>query len=263
MGAAGLFGEAGCGKTRLARILLHEFADANWLTGYLPGPAGTPRDMLAALEPEAVREPGAVGAADLQSRIAWLAREGRPMLLAVDDVQAARGTDFLETLRTLLNVEKDGGRVLSLLLIGQPGMERRLAAASFFDTRLGARAILNRMTRDETKLYMLSHLKNAGSRQGIFTHQAAERVVSLSRGTPRQVNRLCEMSLVIAFGLESEKIGPDIVDMAAADLDMPPDEDAAFLPWPHPKSAATEAEAGYDAEAEAGDDVLAGLSAEP
>ena len=63
MGAAGLFGEAGCGKTKIARILLQEFSDANWLTGYLPSPAGTPGDILAALDPEANPKPGSAGMA--------------------------------------------------------------------------------------------------------------------------------------------------------------------------------------------------------
>ena len=176
----------------------------------------------------------------------------------MDDVQTARGTDFLETLRTLLNVEEEGIRALSLLLIGQPGMERRLAAASSFNTRLGVMAILDRMTEDETRMYILSHLKNAGSRHGIFTRQAAEHVVRLSRGIPRQINRLCEMSLVIAYGLESVKIGPDIVDMAAGDLDMLPDDNATFFPWPHPEPMADKS----GGEAESGGDILAGLAAE-
>jgi general secretion pathway protein A len=254
-GVAGMFGEPGVGKTRIAMTLLREFADAGWLTGYLPNPLGTPGDIAAALDPAAA--PADYGdPARLRTFLAGLARDEKPALLAVDDVQTARGTDFLETLRTMLNVEYEGRRPLSLLLLGQAGMERRLAAASSFNTRLDARAVLLPMDDDESKRYILARLKAAGSRQGIFTRQAAELAVRLAKGNPRQINRLCELSLVVAYGLESEKVGPEIVEMAAGDLDMLPAGDASFLAWPHP-----EAEKAAEEEQPAGEDILAELDA--
>jgi type II secretory pathway predicted ATPase ExeA len=180
----------------------------------------------------------------------------------VDDVQAARGTDFLETLRTLLNIEHDGIKALSILLVGQGGprgMERKLAAASGFDGQLLVRAVLDRMTAEETRLYILARLKIAGSKQGILTKYAADLVVKYSRGVPRQVNRLCELSLVIAYGLEEKKVTPEIVEMAAADLDMLPAEEAAFFAWPRPaRPEPPEPEPEPPEE----DDILAGLAAE-
>jgi general secretion pathway protein A len=255
-GAAGLFGEPGVGKTRIAKSLLDEFSAAGWLAGYLPNPLGTPGDILAALEPSAAPRSPVGGLAELQAFAAARARSGQPAVLAVDDVQAARGTDFLEIVRTLLNIEYGGRRSLSLLLIGQPGMERRLAAASSFNTRLDARAVLSPMTDEEARLYILARLKAAGSRQGIFTRQAAENLVRLGKGNPRQLNRLCELSLVVAYGLESEKVGPEIVEMAAGDLDLLPAGDAGFLPWPHPAGDGD----GEKGEAEPGEeDILAAL----
>lgn len=260
MGASALFGGPGVGKSRLARILLAEFAAARWATGYMTGPFGTARDALAALRPEA-RIPGGAGLPELRHFLLSRARARQPVLLAVDDVQAARGSDFLEMLRTLLNVELDGVGALSILLIGQAGMERRLEAASGFNGRMAARAVLEPMTDEETRIYILARLKAAGSRHGIFTRQAAERVVDLSRGIPRQVNRLCEMSLVIAYGLDEDRVGPDIVEMAAADLDLLPPGEAAFFPWPHPEpgDGAPEEEAEEKPD---GEDILAALPAE-
>ncbi len=256
MGASALFGEAGSGKTHVARMVLAEFAAARWAVCYLPNPFGTPRGILAALDREALAAVPAnsAGLSELEACLAARAAARRPALLAVDDVQAARGADFLETLRTLLNIEYDGVRALSVLLIGQAGMERRLAAASGFDGQLLARAVLEPMTDEETRLYILARLKAAGSRQGIFTKHAADRVVDLSRGFPRQVNRLCEMALVIAYGLGSEKISPDIVEMAASDLDLLPPGEAAFFPWPHPEPAETMEEEEPEEE-----DILAAL----
>jgi Type II secretory pathway, component ExeA (predicted ATPase) len=260
MGASALYGEAGTGKSRVARIIEREFAAARWLTAYLPNPLGSPRDILAALNPGAASlpPPGAFGMIELQHHLLDRSRHNQPVLLVVDDVQTARGTDFIETLRTLLNIENDGVKALSILLVGQAGMERKLAAASGFDGQMMMRAVLDPMTEEETRLYILARLKAAGSKQGIFTKHAAELVVKFSRGAPRQVNRLCELSLVIAYGLEEKRVTPEIVEMAAADLDLLPVGEAAFFHWPHPVAE----EKPPPEEPVEEDDILATLAAE-
>lgn len=234
LGAAGLFGEPGVGKTQLIRTLLTEFAAAGWLVAYIPNPGCTTLDLLSLFSRDAALavRPGESGLAELERFLAGRLKVGRPVLAAVDDVQAARSGELLETLRTMLNIEEDGRRALSLLLAGQAGMERKLELSSGFNTQLAVRALLSPMRPEETKLYVLSRLKAAGSRHGIFTRQAAERLVSLSGGAPRQVNRLCELALVTGFGLDAKKITPDIVDMAAADLDMLSGAENAVFPWP-------------------------------
>lgn len=245
MGASALQGDAGVGKTRLARMIIDEFLAARWLAAYFPGPRGNARDILSRLDPEAAErlDPASSGLTELEAFLGERALAGQPCLLVVDDVQAVRGTEFLELLRSLLNLQPGGRPALSILLVGQPGTERRLAAASALDSQLATRAVLEPMTPDEARLYILARLKAAGSKQGIFTKNAADRVVELSGGVPRQVNRLCEMSLVIAHGLNEHKITPEIVDMAAGDLDLLPGEDAPFHPWPHLDAEAM-AEAG-------------------
>lgn len=260
MGASALFGVPGVGKSRVARIVLQEFAAARWLVAYLPNPVANPREILSVLSPThgALVPGGSTGMIELQSFLLDRARHNQPVLLATDDVQTARGTDFLETLRTLLNIENDGVKALSILLIGQAGMERKLAAASGFDGQLLVRANLEPMLGEETRLYILARLKAAESRQGIFTKHAADLVVKYSRGLPRQVNRLCEMSLVIAYGLEEKKVSPEIVEMAAADLDLLPVDETVFYPWPHP-APEPEPEAAEEPEEE---DILAGLAAD-
>ena len=259
MGASALYGIPGVGKSRIARIVAREFAAAHWLTAYMPAPGGSPRDILAALSPAhaAAVPTGFSGGPELQNFLIDRAVHHQPVLLAVDDVQTARGTDFLETLRTLLNIENDGVKALSILLIGQPAMERKLAAASGFDSQLMIKAVLEPMREEETRLYILARLKAAGSRQGIFTKQAAELVVKYSADVPRQVNRLCEMSLVIAYGLEEAKVSPEIVEMAAADLDLLPAAEQSFFPWPHPPRQPEPEPEEADEE-----DILASLSAE-
>lgn len=259
MGASALFGQAGSGKTRLARVVLQEFTLAHWLTAYIPNPSGTPRDILTALDSSAAAAVpvDAFGMTEIQAFLLDRARHHQPVLLVVDDVQTARGTFFLEILRTLLNIENDGVKALSILLLGQAAMERKLISASNFDSQLLMRAVLEPMSDEETRLYMLARLKAAGSRQGIFTKHSAELVVKFSKGLPRQVNRLCELALVIAYGLEEKKVSPEIVEMAAADLDLLPPGEASFFHWPHP--APVDPVEETPAETPAEEDILASV----
>ena len=261
---AGLYGAAGVGKTIITRMILAEYAEARWLTAYLPSPCCQARDVLAALSPGSALLAGAkAGMSDLFSFLESQAEAGRPVLLAVDDIQATRNSEFLELLRTLLNVESGGRRALSLLLAGQPSMDLRLAAASGFDGQLAVRAVVQPMTNVEAGVYILSRLKAAGSHQGLFTRQAAERVVQLAHGLPRDINRLCELSLVIAYGLGLKKIDPATVEMAAADLDLLPGDDAPFFAWSAPeRPARPEPEVETVKTEAAGVDILASLPAQ-
>ncbi len=262
-GVAGLFGGPGVGKTFIAKLLLDEFREANWQTVYLPNPYANARDLLSLLNPSLAAEckPNASCVMELCETLAALAEAGKFVLLAVDDVQATRNSEFLELLRTLLNIEYDGRRALNLLLIGQAEMELRLKSASGFDSQLSVRAVVTAMDPEEAKLYILARLKEAGSKQGLFTLQAAETVVSLTHGVPRQINRLCELALVIAYGFDAKKIDPNIIKMAAADLDMLPGDETAFFAWSKtPKKKKSEPQPPEAEPAE--DDILASLPAE-
>lgn len=257
---AAVFGEAGVGKTFLIRVLMEEFKEANWLVGYLPNPCADAKDILELFRPDAARTipAKANGMSELKSFLTEQAEIGQPVLLAVDDVQASRNTDFLELLRTLMNIEAGGKKPMSVLLGGQPSMALRLESASRMDTQLSVKAVVTPMLEDEAKLYILSRLKTAGSKQGVFTKQAADRVVELTKGSPRQINRLCELALVIAFGFGVKKIDPTTIEMAAADLDLLPAEETVFFPWERqkPKKRPPEENAPPDEE-----DVLASLDA--
>ena len=233
LGACALMGEPGVGKTQLVRMLLHEFKAANWLTAYLSPPNCSAFDILRQLEPSAVT--------DNPSREAdWLRLEqllhnrladNTPVLLALDDVQSIRGLEFLDYLRNLLNIRANGKAALTLLLSGQPAMEKRLFYAGSLDQQLSVRVILEPLLTEEVKFYILSRLKAAGSQHGLFTRQAAERIVELSQGIPRQINRLCELAMVAAYGLGMKKIDPALIDQAAADLNIIPDSDLSWQDW--------------------------------
>ncbi len=160
----------------------------------------------------------------LAARVQEVAAAGGKLLAVIDEAQTLRDAGILDDLRTLLNVEHDGRPALNLLLCGQPEMRGALAGAGRFDSRLSLEVELHPYDMTETETYMLQRLKDAGCARGIFTRKAAEAVAKISGGNPGDINRLCELALIMAFASRQHKIKPEIVSAAARDLHLPEDE---------------------------------------
>ncbi len=221
LGAAALTGPAGVGKTQVARIVCNELAAAGWITAYLTNPSGTCAEtlsriafLLGTLVPEEAALPA------LMATLTELREAGKKVCLAVDEVHTIHDPDILENLRMLLDQERAERRLLNLVLIGQPAMKKKLAAASDFASHLALNIKMEPMGPEETNNYVLYRLKVAGCNSGIFTRRAADMIYRLAGGLPRNVNRLCELSLVTGFGLGAKKVAPEIVRMAAEDLGL-------------------------------------------
>lgn len=222
LGACSLTGAAGAGKSEMLHLLLNEFGEMGWTGVYVANPARPRQEVLEHIA-------AAVGAdGDLarpvvrriEERFVALAEGGGKVLLAVDDIHTATDPALTEDLRLLLNITHQGDPVATMVVAGQPGTERVLAKTSRFDTRLSLKIRLGRLNEEDTKTYILARLKEAGCARGIFTRRAADRIADASGGLPGNINRICELCLVIAFGLGQERIGPEIVQMAVVDLGL-------------------------------------------
>jgi hypothetical protein len=77
-------------------------------------------------------------------------------------------------------------------------------------------------SRDESRDYVISLLSRAGRREPLFTDSALDRLHELSGGAPRELNRLCDMSLLAAMSAGAVAVTADIVSSFAAE-DSPMD----------------------------------------
>ncbi|HNQ02646.1 MAG TPA: hypothetical protein PKN59_10180, partial [Syntrophales bacterium] len=73
-------------------------------------------------------------------------------------------------------------------------------------------------------------LGRAGATREIFTPDAFEAIYRQTRGVPRRVNNLCDMCLLIGFGIQAETIDAAVVRKAIDDTAMPGDEPEAAAP---------------------------------
>lgn len=222
LGACSLTGAAGAGKSEMLHLLLKEFGEMGWTCVYVGNPARPRQEVLehvaASVGADVDGTRPVVGR--IEERFVAIAETGGKVLLAVDDIHTATDPALTEDLRLLLNITHQGDPVATMVLAGQPGTERVLAKTSRFDTRLSLKVRLGRLNEEDTKTYILARLKEAGCERGIFTRRSADRIADASGGLPGNINRICELSLVIAFGLGQERIGPEIVQMAVVDLGL-------------------------------------------
>ncbi len=72
-------------------------------------------------------------------------------------------------------------------------------------------------TRDESRDYVISLLGKAGRREPLFTDSALDRLHELSGGVPRQINRLCDLSLLSAMSAGVTAVTAEIVAEVADD----------------------------------------------
>lgn len=141
---------------------------------------------------------------------------GRHCVLIIDEAQSL-GADVLEQLRLLTNLETHERKLLQIILIGQPELRRLLAGPGMepLSQRVIARYHLSPLSEDETVRYIRHRMEFAGL-DGVvpFDAEAHKRIFRLTRGVPRQVNRVCDRALLGAYAARVSVVDAGIVQKA-------------------------------------------------
>jgi len=158
-------------------------------------------------------------------------RTDQNTVLIFDEAQNL-GVETLEQIRLLSNFETPTGKLLQLILVGQPELQIKLQRPELrqLKQRIGLRCRLPVLTSEETRHYIRYRLRVAGAQDPIlFTDRAATRVSTYAGGIPRVVNIVCDHCLLIGFAEQQRRIGPDIVEQAIEYLEE--DERALGKKW--------------------------------
>src|SRR5438270_12456812 len=142
------------------------------------------------------------------------AERGRTCVLIVDEAHNLEW-DVLEEVRLLGNLENRQGKLLQIILAGQPELDRKLDAPNLrqLKQRIVLRCALNSLTPDETIAYVETRLARAGMpNQKIFPPEILEEIHKRSRGIPRLINLLCDNLLVTAFAMEQKLTTVEMLD---------------------------------------------------
>jgi general secretion pathway protein A len=148
------------------------------------------------------------------------AQDGRTVVLIVDEAHNL-DWDVLEEIRLLGNLENRNGKLLQIILAGQPELDRKLDAPNLrqLKQRIVLRCNLQPFTLRDAVEYMESRLETAGMPdQEIFSEALMAEIHLRSQGIPRLINAICDNMLLTAFAAESKTCTTDMLDEVCKDM---------------------------------------------
>jgi len=156
----------------------------------------------------------------LNEMILERANMGRTTVLIVDEAHNL-DWDVLEEIRLLGNLENRRGKLLQIVLAGQPELDRKLEAPDFrqLKQRVALRCVLQSFRIEETLEYIRSRLARAGMKeQTVFPPEILREIHFRAQGIPRVINAICDNLLLTAFALESKVATPAMLDEVTGDM---------------------------------------------
>jgi general secretion pathway protein A len=227
-----LTGETGSGKTTLCRAVIGALGDRTF-SSILHQPYMTGPEMLRLI----LRDFGLVSREELRRGV--LASADVPQLLdalegflrslvsidsravvVIDEAQSLSPT-LLDEVRMLTAFERDGRRLVQIVLCGQPMLLNTLKTEPMYalNERITRRVGLTPLSKEEVEHYIHHRLAVAGGAEAVtFTPDALRLIAELSRGLPRRVNVLCDRTLQEGRVESERSIGAELVKRAAKSL---------------------------------------------
>jgi len=224
-----LTGEVGSGKTAALRAAADGLDASRHTLVYLPNPQVGVRGLHGAVAMALGQAPRFHHATLIPQVEAALAAEAdernRNVILAIDESHLMTG-EQLEAIRMLTNHDLDSRSPLTIVLIGQPTLRRRLRVGDMaaLDQRIQLRYHIPAppLTLPEASGYIRRHLEQAGRSDTIFSDDAIRTIHGHARGLPRAVNRLAITALLAACAA-----GKTIADESSARTAIAEDAAAA------------------------------------
>ena len=221
-----LTGEAGAGKTTLLRQLLDTLHQRGVSSSYVFH-ARLDVDYLFRF---ILQDFGVACTSHRKGEILeilheWLLERhaaGDTPVIIIDEAQALL-TETIDELRLLLNLEAPAGKLVQIILSGQPELNEMLRKPELrqLRQRVMFRSKLPLLTREETSAYIRARLSIAGLADAhLFPAETIDAIFQYSRGIPRTINLLGEHALINAYAEQKYSITPDAIRYIASDFDL-------------------------------------------
>ena len=226
-----LVGEAGTGKSTLLRAALESERCRRVSCVYLNNPTLTRDEFVETLAARFdlggnAERSKATLLGGLEAIVRDRQARGEITALVVDEAQAL-SNELLEEVRLLANMETKIGKLLPVVLAGQPELAVRLNEPGLrqLKQRIALRCELKPLDLPDTASYIASRIRTAGGDPGmIFTREAVTLIHEYSHGVPRTISVMCDNALMSGFALDQRRIDGHIVREVCRDFDLRPTE---------------------------------------
>ncbi len=222
-----LTGEVGTGKTLLVRCLLQLLKGSNVAFAYSFNSRLSPMEFLQYVTgdfglPAAAGKNKSELLLQLGSFLVGRYQQKLTTVLVADEAHHL-SEEVLEEIRLLTNLETSQGKLLQILLVGQPELDEKLDSTELrqLKQRIELRAQLLPLDLEETRGYILRRLQLSGAESQanvLFPYETIAVVYRISRGIPRLINTICENALVSAYAEQLQSVPPEIIQEVASDF---------------------------------------------
>ena len=232
-----LAGASGLGKTLAVNVLEADLPDEYKPFARITFPQMPAEQLLAYIAYE-LTKPGSPSPADeglpsqvysktpdIQASVKQIERfldlntqKGRHAVAVIDEVHLLENRHALEAIRLLPNFGPGGAPSLTMLLVGQTSFLPMLDRTPQLEERLGVKCLLRSFSEQETKAYVKHRMQTAGAEREIFDAEALSAVHYQTHGNPRQINRICDLALLIGYAEQQDTISAVHVESISQEL---------------------------------------------
>ncbi|MFK5950009.1 MAG: AAA family ATPase [Methylococcales bacterium] len=215
-------GEIGSGKTTLIKKILSELDDSVLVAKIFQTQLDEV-ELLQAILVEFGINPFSAKKVELLSMLnnfivnSYL--DGKQVLLLIDDAQNL-SKRVLEEITMLSSVETQKEKILHVILVGQPELNKTLEANDMEQLlqRVSLRYHVRALTIEEVSHYIKYRLKIAGVSNGLFPEETIPIIFEYTGGVPRLINTLCDAALTCGFADNKKIIDTEELEVAINEL---------------------------------------------
>jgi general secretion pathway protein A len=223
-GFIALIGEDGLGKTTVLRCYLEGSDRARFKPVYIFNADVRFAGLLKTIHRELGLDVDSTDAFELvgalHEELIEKYRQGQNVVLIIDEAQNMP-TETLENLRVLSNLETSTDKLLQIVLVGRPELQKRLSQTQLrqLNQRLAVRCSLAPLGPEESLAYIEHRLSRvAMGTESVFTPDALKTVVKHAGGVPRLINILCDNALIAGYAGQHRPVTAKLVKGVIAEL---------------------------------------------
>jgi general secretion pathway protein A len=221
-GVAMLTGEVGCGKTTVVRNVAAYLPPGKFEVKMVSNPAVSAVDLIRGILIQfglPAKSPSkSVLLEDLRRKLEACAMRNGGAVLVIDEAHVINSKSTLDELRMLLNLQADNRFLLTLIMVGQPLLLKKIEVLQALKERISMKYHLPPLDQENMQQYIQYRLARAGSEREIFSGDAIPLIFEYANGVPLRVNNLCDRCFLIGMMNKKQSIDAETVKQAVADL---------------------------------------------
>ncbi|MBI9070379.1 MAG: AAA family ATPase [Melioribacteraceae bacterium] len=217
-------GEVGSGKTVLSRYIIDSLEDEKYKVCWIINPSMSAVQLLKEIYRQLFEEEPPFRKAQLIKKLEegltkFFLDDIYPVIF-IDESQSIPSPKVFEELRLLSNYQTDSQLLLSIVLLAQPEILKRLKRETYraFTQRVRYTISLEALNENEVKEYIKHRLNITGAKGDLFDEEAYKELHRLTKGYPRPLNHLASFSLLETMVAQNNIVTAEVVRKAAKSI---------------------------------------------